>query len=104
MQKVIGRKTQTSVPAEGRVGEQPAEQKSWLKKHGITLLIVAALIIGVCIMLYPTVANYWNSFHQSRSISTYMENVTAMQPEEYDELIAKARDYNRKLAQSGLKW
>ena len=104
MLKVIGRKPQTIVPAEGRDGERPAEQKSWLKKHGITLLIVAALVIGVCIMLYPTVANYWNSFHQSRAISTYIENVSAMQPEEYDELIAKARDYNRKLAQSGLKW
>ena len=80
------------------------KQKSWLKKHGITLLIVIALIVGIGVMLYPTVANYWNGLHQSRAIATYVESVASLEPDAYDEYIAKARAYNKKLAASGLKW
>ncbi|MBR5932297.1 MAG: class C sortase [Lachnospiraceae bacterium] len=80
------------------------KQKGWLKKHGVTLLIVALLIVGICIMLYPTVANFWNGLHQSRAIATYVENVSSIEPDEYNEFIAKAREYNKKLAASGLKW
>lgn len=83
-------------------GVQPEEKKSWLKKHWVTLLIVGMLVIGLCIMLYPTVANYWNSFHQTRAISTYMTDVASMDESRYQELIESANKYNRKLSEEGL--
>lgn len=27
--------------------------------------------IGLAIMLYPTVSDWWNSFHQSRAVASY---------------------------------
>ena len=42
----------------------------WLKKNLSTILLVLALIIGLCLLLYPTVSDYWNSLHQSRAIAT----------------------------------
>ena len=43
------------------------------KKTGspITLLLILILLAGVSLLLYPTVSDYWNSFHQSRAIASY---------------------------------
>ena len=70
----------------------------------MTLLIVGALVIGLAIMLYPSIANYWNSFHQTRAIASYMEDVTAMDPADYEKLIADARAYNQDISEHGIKW
>lgn len=83
---------------------QSVKKKNWFRRNWITLLIVAALVVGLLIMFYPAIANYWNSFHQTRAISTYLENVSSMEPEEYDKLLVNARAYNRKLSKDGLKW
>ena len=32
-------------------------------------------LIGLSLLLYPTVSDYWNSFHQTKAITTYAENV-----------------------------
>lgn len=83
---------------------QTEGKKGWLRRHWVTLLIIAALIAGLLIMLYPTIANYWNSFHQSRVIAGYVEAVAEMDPAEYERIIADAREYNRNLSETGLKW
>ncbi|MBR2696667.1 MAG: class C sortase [Parasporobacterium sp.] len=55
-------------------------------------------------MLYPTISDYWNSFHQSRAIMTYMEDVASMDEENYQEVIASAREYNQEISDHGIKW
>ena len=35
-----------------------------------TVILVLILIAGVCLLLYPSVSDYWNSFHQTRAIAT----------------------------------
>ena len=80
------------------------KKNSWLKKHWVTLLIVLMLVIGLSIMLYPTVANYWNSFHQTRAISTYMTDVASMDEASYLKLIDEAQNYNRKISENGINW
>lgn len=42
-----------------------------MKKHLSTLLLAAVFLLGVCIMLYPTASDYWNSLHQTRAIGAY---------------------------------
>lgn len=76
----------------------------WLKKHFTTLLLVAILIFGVGLLLYPTLSDYWNSFHQSRAISLYSETVAKMDTEEYDKILDEAYKYNQKISKSGIKW
>ncbi len=76
----------------------------WLKRNWLTILLIAIFITGLGILLYPSLADYWNKFHQSRAIATYAETVANIDDEEYDRLIGQAVEYNRKLALSGIKW
>ena len=41
-------------------------------KYGNRLLI-AALLVGIFLLAYPSISDYWNSFHQSRAIMNYAE-------------------------------
>ncbi len=70
-----------------------------MKKHLSTILLVMILFLGVAILLYPTVSDYWNSFHQSRAIASYIEQIENINPADYDREWALAREYNRALIQ-----
>ena len=37
-----------------------------MRKHLSTIVLVILLLIGLSLLLYPTVSDYWNSFHQTR--------------------------------------
>lgn len=32
-----------------------------MKKHLSTILLVLIFLLGLCILLYPTISDYWNS-------------------------------------------
>ena len=70
------------------------------KKKGnlITVLLVLILLVGLSLLLYPTVSDYWNSFHQTKAITTYAEEVTNLDRDRYDEIWAAAERYNASLA------
>ena len=63
----------------------------------MTLLLVLALLAGLFLLLYPTVSDYWNSLHQTRTITSYAENVAQLDRTEYEEMWAAAQRYNRTL-------
>ena len=56
-----------------------------------------ALLIGIGLLAYPTVSDYWNSFHQSRAVATYVEKVANLNNEEFDRMWAEAEAYNADL-------
>ena len=62
-----------------------------------TLFLVLMFFAGLSLLLYPTVSNYWNSLHQSRAIAAYVEQVTQIDNETFDQLREQARAYNRTL-------
>ena len=76
----------------------------WLKKHLLTILLVLVFLIGLGVLAYPTVSDYWNSFRQSRAIMHYAETVAKMDPEEYDRILKSAKAYNAKIARVGMLW
>ena len=63
-----------------------------------TLLLVLVFLAGLSLLLYPPVSNYWNSLHQARIVSSYMENVSRMENARKLELFEAADVYNRELA------
>lgn len=77
---------------------------TWLRKNLVTFILVLALIVGVGLLLYPSVANYWNSFHQTRAIMDYSNAVSEMDTAEYKKILDDAREYNKKLGKTGIKW
>ena len=68
-----------------------------MRKHLSTIVLLFILLIGLSLLLYPTVSDYWNSFHQTRAIATYAENVAKLDNDHYDRLWEDARAYNRTL-------
>ena len=43
-----------------------------------TILLIVILFAGLCLLLYPTFSDWWNSLHQSRAIATYSEQVSEL--------------------------
>jgi len=70
-----------------------------MKKHLSTIILVLILIIGLSLLLYPSFSDWWNSFHSSRAISSYVETVAGMDDEQYEEIWAAAREYNQSLVE-----
>lgn len=68
-----------------------------MKKHLSTILLFAVLLIGLSLLLYPTFSDWWNSFHQSQAVTTYVEQVASIDDEEYDAIWNAAWDYNQGL-------
>ncbi|MGM9587391.1 MAG: class C sortase [Candidatus Limivicinus sp.] len=70
-----------------------------MRKHLSTILLIVVFFIGLSLLLYPTASDYWNSFHQSRAIASYAEQVAELDTDRYAQLWADARAYNRALVQ-----
>ena len=70
------------------------------KSSFVTAILIAALLAGSLLLLYPTVSDYWNSFHQSRAIASYAEQVADLDDTTYDQIWADARAYNETLDNS----
>lgn len=75
-----------------------------LKKHFSTLLLIVIFVVGLGLILYPTLSDYWNSFHQSKAISLYSESVADMDKEAYEKILNAAKAYNKNIADRGIKW
>lgn len=68
------------------------------KKYDFTnIILVVILLVGLSLLLYPSVSNYWNSFHQSQAITNYAENVASLDDGQYDEMLSAAKAYNESL-------
>lgn len=68
-----------------------------MKKDRMNIILVLVFIIGLSVMLYPIVSDYWNSRTQSRAVATYNETVESMDYEERDRMLEAAEEYNVKL-------
>ena len=72
-----------------------------MKKHFTTIILVIIMLAGLSLLLYPTVSNYINSLHQSKAVSSYVQQINEITDEEYERIWGDARKYNRKLAKQG---
>ena len=71
------------------------------KKNLSTIALVLVFFVGLSVLLYPTISDYWNSFHQSRAIATYADSVADMDEQDYEEMWNAAQEYNEKLFETG---
>lgn len=78
--------------------------KSWIKKNLSTIILVLIFIVGLSLLLYPSVSDYWNSFHQSRAIATYAEAVAKLDDVDYGKLWEDAQEYNKTLLNKANRW
>lgn len=71
---------------------------NWLRKNLTTIFLIAALLVGLCLLVYPTFSDWWNSLHQSRAIAVYTENVAQIDNSHYEKMLSEAHAYNAELA------
>ena len=71
------------------------------RDHFLTVLFILILFAGLSLLLYPSISNYWNSFHSTQAIANYTEEVANLAHQEYDDLWAAARKYNEELSRHG---
>ena len=81
---------------EPKPAEEPKKPQK-KKTSSSTWLLTGVLILGIGFLLYPTVSDYWNSFHQSRAIAGYVESVTRIDNSEFETLWKDADAYNASL-------
>lgn len=68
-----------------------------MKRKLSTLLLILVFFAGLSLLLYPSLSDYWNSFHASQAVATYSEEVRNLNADKYDRLIREAREYNAAL-------
>jgi sortase A len=73
------------------------DKKTNLASKASTIFLLIAFFVGLALLLYPSVSDYWNSLHQTKAISEYNEAVSEMSSDEYNRVLSEARDYNSKL-------
>ena len=62
-----------------------------------TVLLVAIFFVGLCVLLYPTISDFWNEKRQSQAIINYDDLIVDLTPEDYTDFFAKADIYNQKI-------
>lgn len=71
-----------------------------MKKHISTIVLVLVFLLGLGIMLYPTISDYVNGKHQSQAVASYQDTISRMEEKDYKKAFAKARAYNKALAKN----
>ncbi len=71
-----------------------------MRKKLIIVLWSFVIVIGICIMLYPTVSSFINARHASQVIVEYEEAVAALSEEEIAQILEEANNYNARLSAS----
>lgn len=70
----------------------------------ISYLLIGAMILGIGLIAYPSVSDWWNSYHQSRAIMDYQDKVSHIDKSQYKKIIDDATNYNKQFRETGIKW
>lgn len=77
--------------------ENKTAQKKKKSGSASTIILVAIFFVGLSVLLYPTISDFWNEKRQSQAIVNYDDLIVDLTPEDYSKLFAKADAYNGKI-------
>ena len=84
-----------------QTGGTQATAQAAARKRGprpSTVIAVVVLVTGIGVVLYPTVSDWWNSYHQTRAIASYVQAVEETDPAAIKAMLDDAHAYNTRLA------
>lgn len=86
----------------------PDEGKTVRRRFGVYDAVIAALlvvlIVGLCLLAYPTVSDWWNRWHQSAAVAGYVGRSDSLAAAQHKQAIDQARAYNAWLATTPDRW
>ena len=68
-----------------------------MKKGLFTIGVILVFLIGLGVLLYPYIADYFNSVRQSRVVAQYYRDVRTLTEEDFSGLFTAAQKYNESL-------
>lgn len=68
-----------------------------MKRDKAGIILTLMLFVGVCVLLYPALSQYWNSKTQSRVVENYREILDSLKSEDCSAYFAEAESYNEAL-------
>ena len=68
-----------------------------MRKNLSTIILILIFLVGLSVMLYPSVSNAVNRKHQSRAVAGYAEEVEPLSDADYQAYFDAADAYNRQL-------
>ena len=68
-----------------------------MRKHLSTIILILIFLVGLSVMLYPSVSDAVNRKHQSRAVAGYAEKVEQLSDADYQTYFDAADAYNRQL-------
>ena len=71
-----------------------------MRSRKVMIYLTLGFLVGVCVLLYPSFSNYWNSKTQSRAIVNYEAVLEYLDPADYTAIFQTAYDYNDALYQT----
>lgn len=71
-------------------------------KKVLNVVFALMFVAGFLLLTYPTISDQWNTYRQSRLISSYEETVSTMEPEDFSEEWEKARAFNDTLTENNI--
>ena len=73
-----------------------------MKRKLLNLVFGLIFLVGFGILTYPTISDQWNTYRQSRLISSYENAVSALEPEDYSREWEAARAFNDGLSKNSI--
>jgi sortase A len=65
-----------------------------------TILLLVGFLVGLSLVLYPTVSELYNAKHQSQAVANYTAQVEQLDDSETEKLWEAAQSYNQRLAEN----
>lgn len=69
-----------------------------MRSRKSTIILIIFFFLGLSLLLYPSISNYWNSKTQTQAIINYEAMLAAYKPEDYTAVFEQAEGYNKDLA------
>lgn len=82
----------------------PKEKKKSRISLISTLILSGLFIVGMLVLLYPTISNQWNNMHASKAIASYVEAMEDMTAKDRARMLEAAEAYNARLASKGISF
>lgn len=68
-----------------------------MKRNLTTIILIIVFLVGLGLMMYPTVSDMINKAHQTVAIDTYEQEVAKLSDDDFSSIINEARKYNAAL-------
>ena len=69
-----------------------------MRRHLLTIALILIFVVGLSVLLYPMVSDYFNSLSQSKVVAQYFKDLADLNEEDFAAILNAAHEYNQTLA------